>query len=460
VQDEAQVGSASKTWFELTPIGTYGPYLHLNNISNFFPFSTTSGQVLSAPLARLLCRAIPLVDWKGGADHVLGHGALIACEGVHYLHSPLSVYRLHGANSQIVDGRFTPRAEAKERWPKSFAFLESLIDSLNLDSEARAERLAFMQRLGRSVRALSRTIRYVEPLGSFILLDRGSTSSLVNSLAALLASSHPRTEIVVVSSKPDRERDIPTYLQHESVRVVRTACEDPLVQWMRAGVESAQGDYLSFQRAGNRPDQIFMERHVYFHRYVAMCGLTCSDLRIVDRRDVLVHVGLFDSAGLWKGSPMIVRPLGIPFSQPGLPSTSSCVLRRTAILMQLLESLPTDPADELTAYSEWLLVEALQGLQGISRINECLSSQLVEGSDAASYFSLLSPRNDLGEPIAPDPCSAALFISDFVDSHADIVSRSIGASDTGKVVDWLRNGLSRENRNASTMPLPAADSLA
>lgn len=414
VRNESSRDSESLSWFDLTTIRQLGNYLHLANSNSYFPFSTPCGQVLSIALARRLAAAIPSSDWRnGGADQIIGHSALLVAEGVHYLREPLSVYRIHGDNSQVTDGRFVPRPEARNRWPKCLAFLESFIDTLDLDHGERGERLAYLHRMARIVRSSSRLPRYVTPIATFVVLDDGEARHLGASLAAVLASTYSRTEFVLVTDDETRFRRLPGHLRGTDVRLVRVPrVQHSRAKWLRAGLASSRGDYIAFVRSGDRPDPVFMEQHVYVHRFCSLTGVTSSDIRIVDDAEVLLHVGVFSTAGLWRQPLQVFAPLSTALGEWRLAPLSANVIRRSTLFDRFMDLLDSCPNAQVNRMSAWLTLQFALATAGATRINECLLSYRVSESAAANYAALLCPQDDDEEPRSPNLSEAALFLSE------------------------------------------------
>lgn len=189
-----------ETWFQMHDLVRFGAALTVDASQHPFPFATTSGEVFSRELITWIAGTLPCFEWRRGPDSAITHAAMLSSGLVHYLHEPLTVYRIHGGNqwSSMRDGRYVIPRSWRRRWPRLLRYLESLLDILDLSPCERDSRVAYLRRLERVVRTQVAGRRVYTPRVSFVVPAPEGGSGLSNSLAAIAGQSHPNTEVVVV----------------------------------------------------------------------------------------------------------------------------------------------------------------------------------------------------------------------------------------------------------------------
>ena len=98
-------------------------------------FPVPCGVVLRRDTALQILDAMPRDDWWQGADGTLNLATWCAIGEVGIIDQALATYRVHGANhlALIADGRLSALPRSHLRIPKRLAFVERLLDNLDVD---------------------------------------------------------------------------------------------------------------------------------------------------------------------------------------------------------------------------------------------------------------------------------------------------------------------------------------
>lgn len=387
ILDGADGAPIASSWFEVIGQQRFGPHLHLNAAHHFFPFAVTSGMVYGRALLQRVLDQVPLWEWRMGADGVLGHAAMILCGEVHYLPQRLGSYVVHGGNNlaSIEQGRFRAKPIWQDRWPRKLRFLELLVDALPFSEHERAERLGYIGRLAHVVRADPVSRRYPQPLLSFIVDAQGAPPGWAQVTAEAIAAQHDAHAEAVWVGDAATLAALPPDCAGTRAEVAGDAYAR-----LRAGYAAAQGGYLCFLGAGDRPDPLFAAKHVNAHRFGTLPMLTASDLRLVDADGVLLHHGLLMTAQGWQGGT--INAFAHTLREWPLPPLAALVLRRTPLLAAFFaaDSLPL-PARA----AGWLLAHYLLQMGGASRLAENLLDLRLprEATPNASWLSQFADRD-------------------------------------------------------------------
>ena len=411
VLDGADGQAIAASWFEQIGQARLGDHLHAAAAHHIFPFSATSGMVFGRPLLQRLMDEVPLWEWPMGTDNILGHAAMVVVGEVQYLRQVLGCYVIHANNdlAVVVDGRLQLKPKWHGRWPKTLRFLELLLDSLDLDEHARADRLGYLSRVEHAVRSVPSSRRHPQPLLTFVVDATGPIASqhvraTAQALAALQQSNHESVWVcdAVANLEPLPLPKLVTELVPGQLVHVAAGSDD--YARMRAGFQQARGSYLCFVQAGDCPDPRFTERHLQAHRYGSLPMLTVSDLRLLGAGGEVLHVGIQGTAAGWGSTGPDVPAFGHLLRDWPLGPLPATVFRRSAFLDAFFraETLPLAPRR-----AGWLLAQYLVQTGGATRLAENLMD-IQLSADATPNPSWLAQFIDRHGPLpAPDLAAAA-----------------------------------------------------
>jgi hypothetical protein len=369
---------------------------------------------------------------------VLAHGAFLICSVVHYLPECLAQYRIHGDNrlATIRDGRFVPRPLWVSRWPRLAHYLEHLLAILDLDVHDRASRIAHLKRLERIARHTSTTHRFAEPTMGFVICG-GDPVHLAATVDACLAQGHPKIAIAVAGPLRAAVPSLPPRLR--SRVTVAAPAATPLADH-GAGYAAVGGDYVCFMASGDLPDTTFAERHLYVHRFGAVCHLTSGDFRVVDAGNTMLHSNVMSTAGRYQYQFETLAPFATPIEEWGFPPIAANVFRRSA----LLDGLFAETGADIAAFGNhpaWILLQGTHNLSGSVRLNECLTSVRVADAADVSYSRLLAPLDADGTPDEPDPLSCAAALGTCFGRNETNLRRHLSPGWWSAFADWLCSDL-------------------
>ena len=387
-------------WFEVINQQRFGPHLHVSVAHHFFPFAVTSGMVYGRRLLDRVMAEVPTWEWRGGADAVLGHAAMILAGEVHYLSQRLGSYVVHGGNAlaSIEHGQFRAKPVWQDRWPRKLRFLELLVDAQPFSDPERAERLGYIGRLEHAVRAVPTSRRYPQPLLSFVVDAHGAPASWALATAeATAAQRDGHHEIVWVADAAT----LAALPQACTGTRAPTADGADAFARMRAGFAAARGGYLCFMGAGDCPDRLFVAKHLRAHRYGNLPMLTASDVRLIDADGVLVHHAILQTAKGWTDGSVAAFSHGL--RDWPLAPVAAMVLRRTPMLGAFFaaDALPLPPRA-----AGWLLAQYLLQIGGATRLAENLMDLRLP-PDATPNASWLSQLVDRDGPLPAIDLAAA-----------------------------------------------------
>ena len=404
ILDGADGPAIAASWFEEIGQARFGDHLHVSAAHHIFPFSATSGMVFGRALLQRLMDEVPLWEWPMGTDTVLGHAAMVVVGEVQYLRQALGCYVIHANNNLavVVDGRLRLKPIWHGRWPKTLRFLELLLDSLDLDEHARADRLGYLSRVEHAVRAVPSSRRHPQPLLSFVIDATGPVAdhhlrATVQALAALRQSNH---EIVWVHDLGSTLALAPSAL---GLPVQVPKGSDDYTR-LRAGFRQALGSYLCFLQAGDWPDPRFTERHLQAHRYGSLQMLTVCDLRLLGAGGELLHVGIQGTAAGWGSVNAEVPAFGHLLRDWPLAPLPATVFRRSGFVDAFFS---TETLSLAPRRAGWLLAQYLLQTGGATRLAENLMDIQLP-ADATPNASWLAQFIDRHGPLpAPDLAAAA-----------------------------------------------------
>ncbi len=318
-----QATRLAKRWFDLVGVVHLPNQWRLNDVAMHFPFAIPCGQVFSMQLLLRCHAALPAWDARQGADGILCPAALILAGCVHYLKEPLGVYRIHARNefASVVGGQYVARFDPGTRTARTLQHLHRWIDALALVPAHRRAALDYIKRMERLCCRLSNE----RALGA------------------------PKVDVVRLSVDSSRSE---------------------LVQ-MAGACMGQTGEYVVFLKEGEELDSDFVARHLHWHQFAALVGVTCSNVQVHDSLpragEPVVHDGGLVSAHPRQRPPLAMTLAGLP-----LPARAGCLFRRTRILDLLFaqaESLPLP----LQNAGFWLALELQQQTLGALLIPETLS---------------------------------------------------------------------------------------
>lgn len=408
-------------WFEWVGVDGLPDRLTPADPVRHFPFAIPCGLVFSRAVLAACLAALPTWAFTRGADGILCPAALLMTGRAHYLREPLGVYCIHGANefASLVDGRYVPRRNPALRAPRTLQFLEHWLDVLDLPGDERAVGLDYLRRLEHLGRRPSASRRLQEPQVHVVALahagDGPDAARRAEASAAESLQSHPATSFATLTPPAGT----------------------PQLQAIAAAWRDTTADHLVVLRAGDRLDRTSVERHLYWRQHGALVGLSCSDVRLVDRQGALLHQDVMRNSGAWKPPVQQVPPLATKLADWIAPPMSACMLRRTALLEALLaqaDALP--PALQEAGF--WLLVQLQHHTGGALRIVETLATCTVPDGAAASYAYLSTPAGPDGALAAPPVREAAQWLADFQSREAALFARWLPAAWHRRFADWLR----------------------
>jgi len=436
--DHARGVCLERSWLEMMGTARFGPSLYLDLVDRDFPFAGPCGQVVSLATARLLAETVTAWEWRGGADMVIAHGAFLVCGVVHFLPECLAQYRIHGSNTlaTVQGGRFVPKPLWIDRWPKLARYLEQLLDTLDLDTGRRASRLAHLKRLERIARFTATTHRFAEPTIGFVV-QGGEPAQLEATIDACLAQGHPKVVVAVTGALAGFVDTLPE--RHRGKVIAVEPAASPLAD-LGAGYAAAGGDYVCFLESGDLPDPAFAERHLYVHRYGAVCHLTSSDFRVIDAADVMLHSNVMNNAGRFRPPLETLTPFSSTIEEWPFPPLAASVFRRSAFLDRLFADLHRSAA--FARHPAWLLLQCVHNIAGSVRINECLLSLRVRDAADVTYARLLAPLDAEGHPNEPEPVEAAGALAAFFGHNEGTFGRHLAPVWWEAFADWLMHDLS------------------
>lgn len=441
ILDGARNQSLSETWFNT--IGLQSPIecMSLDQVASPFPFSVPTGQIYSKALLNRVMESLPLLDWKTFVDTPLAHAATLLAGLAHYLHEPLGTYRIHAHNDSsltIRDGALRIPDKWRTQWPKLLPFLENFVDSLELDSNQRNERLAYLKRMQRIVRVSSRSQRYAEPRMSFLVLPTDNPLKLETSLASVVNQTHSNCEVIVAAGADQRESLglIAAYADRRpDIPVKRIEAGAGLYPALSAAYRASSGDYFSIITAGDVLDDIFAERHLYVHRHMALSMVSSCDLRVVDSERKLMHDSCYASAGAWGRWVEHFPMFSVALNQWAFSPRSANVFRRAPVFDWFFDN--DDPAmAALDPACEWLLLYLAHGFGGSVRLNECLVSLQMTGGNDATYLHLASPMVNRFAPGCAPPAAAQFFFR-LMGRHFAAFKRHYTLAGLRSFIAWL-----------------------
>jgi len=410
ILDGADGPAIADTWFDLIGLQRVGEQLHVAAAHHFFPFSVTSGMVFGRPLLQRLMDCVPQWEWPMGSDALLGHTAMLLVGEVQYCRQVLGSYVVHAGNNfaAVVDGRFRQKPVWHGRWPKKLRFLELLLDSLPLAERDRADRLGYLGRVEHAVRAVPTSRSHTPALLSVVVDATAATAEAAAATAAALAAQrNALIELLWVCTEADVAALPPPPAAAGRAPLLLAAGADEY-QRCRAGAQAARGGYLCFLQAGDRPDPRFAERHLQAHRYGNLPMLTLCDLRLLDARGSVQHVGVMGTAAGWGQGGADVPAFGHLLRDWPLAPLPTMVIRRTPFVAAFFapEQAPLEPRR-----TGWLLGQFLVQMGGATRLAEnLLDLPLPPTATAnASWLSQFMHRSGPLPPVDLAAAATALF---------------------------------------------------
>lgn len=414
-------GVMAESWFDKVGVSKLGSSARVAEVTRGFPFSIPAGLVFSRTLFADCLAALPLWAFTRGADGIVCPTALLRTGVVHYLKERLGVYRIHGANefASLVNGVYVPRRDPRLRTPRTLHFLEQWIDLIDLDADARADAFAYLRRIEHMNRMPSGSLRLGEPVVAVAVLDVGSAEAMRNSVESVLQQSHP----ALVLALP-RGAALPTLPDDGAPRLAAfnddTALPD--LQRLAHAYAAVSADFIVFLRAGDRLDREFVERHLRAARDEALVGVTCSDVRLANRDNGLLHSRVFANSGAWKQPRQRYLPFDIGLADWVGAPVSACMFRSGDLLGRLFAQAHTvAPAVAMAGF--WLAFQFQLHTTGALRVRETLVTCCQHDGTAGSY-GYLSVASRLDGVLAAVPLrDAALWWQEFYLDHEDTFRR-------------------------------------
>ena len=435
IEDSIEGRNAGLSWLPRVGVAATDHLRLIDDVTTSFPFSIPAGLVLSRSLCTRFFASLPAWSFPRGTDGVLCPAALIACGAVHYLHENLAVYRVHGSNefASLVNGQIRPRFDPRVRAPKSLRFLEQWIDAIELEGDHRTSALAYLRRLEHLNRRPSASHRLADPLVSIVMFASDDALLLAASIEAAALQSHGAIELVLPSCGEPGPAAV------SGARSWRHFDDEPQAsdhQRLARALAACSGDYLVFVRAGDLLDREFVQRHVQLHQQGALVGVSCSDIRLIDRSGALVHADVFAGSGAWKLPVQHIPPLTTGLHDwVGVPM-AACLFRRSELLNRLFVAPPVmGPA--LSAAAFWLAFQLSQQCAGVLRLRESLSSIRLPVGAVASYGYVGSAVGLDGTLLDVPVREAALWLQGFYLDHEDTFKRWLPASWHRGFEPWL-----------------------
>jgi len=359
--DEARGARLPGSAFAIRGLARFGAFAHASQVGGGFPFAIPCGQVYSRTLIRRVMEGLPIRDWRIAVDAVLGHASLLVAGEMHLLATPLAVYRVHGTNDSAVigpDGGYRhSRPSRASDTPRKLALLESYLDTAAVDTREYGVRFGHLKRMEDG--DASTRLRLREPLVSFAVVDDGDGAALAGTLAAIRASVHPRIEAIVVSRDPHRAEAV---VQAAGICAAVHALPDGAesAHALRIAWHAAQGDYLAWLRAGDRPHPLYATRHVEVHRSGGLAAMSVCDMRPAPSSPASAGPPFIQSSRRPEYLPALGNSLEVFAASP----TAACVLRRNRLVARLLDALVDRRWQALHAHADWLVQACAHALGG------------------------------------------------------------------------------------------------
>ena len=417
MRDEEKGTALQTSWFQLSGLA-HLEHITVEQARHPYPFAVPSGQVFSRHLLADILEAIPLSDWRTGADSPLAHAALVRTGAVHYLQQPLAQYTLHGKNRLIMaagDGRVEQRRDAQqrllERRPKLLWFLERYLDTLPLGVHERQHRIAYLKRVEATLPVTAAHAVVPPAQVSFVVGLPNGDVGLTATLEALARQTHEPCEVLVV---PPDAGDIGA--------IVRAfASAHPDVTWrtaphaggagrgLLAAMKQARGMLLCPITAGDRPDRIFAERHHYVHRYLPSSMVSACDFRFEDG-DGFLRDRCYGARELWPERNQTTAFTQSGFDKGGWMFTprSGNVIRRSAAIDAFIDyGLERGLPDG--ARAEWLLLHFAAALGACMQFAECLVTLHAVPGDTLGMH-LRHPLDPRFLPRLPQPQTTLFYL--------------------------------------------------
>ncbi|MDX1920629.1 MAG: glycosyltransferase family A protein [Candidatus Caenarcaniphilales bacterium] len=352
--------------------------LTIDQINHHFPFATPSGQVFSSKLFKSVINSIPLSEWKICADEPIAHGALLETGEVVYFNQKLSTYRIHDQNFALKlteSGNLEPKGNWEKHRPKLLAFLERFVSTLPINARERAERFNYIYQQEKLVKRSSMRKKYTEPKVSFIVTNYNYSKYLERCLDSVIRQTHNNWELIVVDdcSTDESMQLLEKYkVKHSEIRVVQNENNLGQLGSMRTGYQEAQGHYVCFVDADDVLDEYFTERHLYVHRFVALCMVTSCDISFIDQDDCLIHSNFYTYSGYWKQDAEYFLPLSSSINGWAFSPCSANMLRKTKQLDLFFNALDPETIKAFRVPGDWLVLHYAHALGGNVRFREGL----------------------------------------------------------------------------------------
>lgn len=371
-------------WFARVGVDELPDRRTLNDPIRHFAYSIPCGLVFSRAVVAACLEALPVWAFPRGTDGVLCPAAMLKTGAVHYLREALGVYRVHGANefADLRNGRFKPKFDPKVRSPRTLQFLERWVDALDLPLQHREQAMDHIRRIEHLDRQSSAARQLKQPSVCVVVLPAPDGTAPEETVSNSL-QSHAEVSFEVASDG---------------------GCSQ-LVQMAHA-CRRSRSDFVVFVRAGDRLDRDFVERHLRIHQHGTLVGVTCSDVRLVNPDNHLLHADLFNNSGAWKQDIQHVPPMATRLSDWVAPPMSACMFRRSAFLDGLFEQAEALPRELQTA-GFWLAFQLAHHTAGALRARATMTTCRVPRSAALGYGFFSSASAPDGSLLAEPPVSAA-----------------------------------------------------
>jgi glycosyltransferase involved in cell wall biosynthesis len=379
IKNEKDNSFFQSSWFTVINLTNLPESYGIEQINHPSPFSNPCGMVFSSKLLKTIVEALPLNDWKHGADALFAQAALMKTGRVFYLPTELAVYRLHEKNNFLAfgeRGEMKPKVNWRtDRWPKLIYFLDLYVQSLNLSFKEKAERLAYLRRQERNLSTTSKHHGFWEPKVSVIITNYNYAKFLSQCIESVLNQTYRNVEIIIVDDcSEDASKEIIQSIEKNCPQIKTIFLTKNLGQLgaIAEAYKQASGDYIVLLDADDFLDPTFLERHIYYHRFMSLTMVTSSDIRFVDEKGNLIHNSCYHSSGAWKKAVEYFPPFSAKLGQwIFAPSSANC-LRKTKLLDLFFENLTPEIIHSFRKSGDWPILFYAFILGGSTRVSECL----------------------------------------------------------------------------------------
>jgi len=202
---------------------------------------------------------------------------------------------------------------------------------------------------------------------------------------------------------------------------------------------AARGEYFVLVSAGDTLDRTFAERHLYMHRYAALCMVTSSDFRLAGPRGELVHEACLASTRTSLGRVM-TRPFERGLQQWSFSPRSANVFRRWPAIDCFFDHLARMGRESSDGTAEWLLLYYAQALGGSFRWAECLGTLALRPDDRVMDVARGLPA--FGTHPALNVDRVRVFLFGLLCTHHEQLVALVTPATLGGFARWLRAGAS------------------